>query len=217
MELLSVLLDPSPEGRELPPAPKQPPVEQAPGELQMFLRGLAGLPRQPLRAGRVATHASATRRCGHAPHGSGDRANVEAVPQPRPGGPRRWRHLGASAGPCPADGAQPANLPIDGSRSLIAFTWSSRLGVTVNEVVGTLCVGPQRDEAVGDQRRDRRRRGRDGRGAEVRRPPRGHQRVHPAPMTPRASASSTATRSWACAGSRTRSRSSTTSSCRPRT
>ena len=43
---------------------------------------------------------------------------------------------------------------------------------------------PQRHQAVGDQRRDRRRRRRDGARAEVRGPPGRHQRVHPRRATP---------------------------------
>jgi diacylglycerol O-acyltransferase / wax synthase len=50
-ELLSILLDPSPEGREIPPAPLGSGAgERAPGELEMLGRGLLGLPRQPIRA-----------------------------------------------------------------------------------------------------------------------------------------------------------------------
>jgi diacylglycerol O-acyltransferase len=49
-ELLSVLLDPSPEGREIPPAPPDTGGERAPSELEMLGLGLLGVPRQPLRA-----------------------------------------------------------------------------------------------------------------------------------------------------------------------
>ena len=49
-EILSVLLDPSPEGREIEPPPEDLPVDRAPGELEMLGRGLLGVPRQPLRA-----------------------------------------------------------------------------------------------------------------------------------------------------------------------
>ena len=49
-ELLSILLDPSPEGREIPPAPPDSGGERAPGELEMLGRGILGLPNQPLRA-----------------------------------------------------------------------------------------------------------------------------------------------------------------------
>ena len=50
-EILGVLLDPSPEGRELPPTPAASARPSAcPGDLEMLGRGLLGLPRQPLRA-----------------------------------------------------------------------------------------------------------------------------------------------------------------------
>ena len=49
-EVLSILLDASPEGRELPPGPADLFGERAPGELEMLGRGLLGVPRQPLRA-----------------------------------------------------------------------------------------------------------------------------------------------------------------------
>jgi diacylglycerol O-acyltransferase / wax synthase len=49
-EIMTVLLDLEPEGRELPPPPE--PGEEpdgAPGDLQMLARGLLGVPRYPLR------------------------------------------------------------------------------------------------------------------------------------------------------------------------
>lgn len=49
-EILSVLLDPSPEGREVPPPDVPPKGERVPGDLEMLGRGLLGMPRQPLRA-----------------------------------------------------------------------------------------------------------------------------------------------------------------------
>jgi diacylglycerol O-acyltransferase / wax synthase len=48
-EILGVLLDPSPEGRELPPVPERH-EEREPAQLEMLGRALVGLPRQPLRA-----------------------------------------------------------------------------------------------------------------------------------------------------------------------
>src|SRR3954454_22330725 len=53
-EILSVLLDPSPEGRELAPKDADGGPERVPGELEMLGRGLMGLPLQPLRAIRSA-------------------------------------------------------------------------------------------------------------------------------------------------------------------
>ena len=43
-EIMGVLLDLSPEGRE-PPPPDRPSAEQEPGELAMLARGLLGMPR----------------------------------------------------------------------------------------------------------------------------------------------------------------------------
>jgi diacylglycerol O-acyltransferase len=51
-EILTVLLDPSPEGREIPPPEETPRPERVPGDVEMLGRGLLGLPRQPLRAVR---------------------------------------------------------------------------------------------------------------------------------------------------------------------
>jgi len=54
-EAMTVLLDHSPEGRtDLPPAPERVEPAPPPGELGMLARGLAGVPRQPLRAIRSA-------------------------------------------------------------------------------------------------------------------------------------------------------------------
>jgi WS/DGAT/MGAT family acyltransferase len=49
-EILAVLLDPSPEGRDVPPPEEGRGRGRMPGELEMLGRGLVGLPRQPLRA-----------------------------------------------------------------------------------------------------------------------------------------------------------------------
>src|SRR3954449_4568067 len=48
-EIMSVLLDLEPQGRELPEAPEPGDADGAPGELEMLGRGLLGLPRYPLR------------------------------------------------------------------------------------------------------------------------------------------------------------------------
>jgi len=53
-EILAVLLDSSPEGREIPPPEGDRKGERVPGELEMLGRGLLGLPLQPLRALRSA-------------------------------------------------------------------------------------------------------------------------------------------------------------------
>jgi WS/DGAT/MGAT family acyltransferase len=52
-EILSVLLDPSPEGKEVPPDRERRHGERVPGDLEMLGRGVTGIPRQPLRALRA--------------------------------------------------------------------------------------------------------------------------------------------------------------------
>lgn len=52
-EILGVLLDLEPEGRELPPRGDDVFGEREPSQWEMLGRGLLGLPRQPLRAARV--------------------------------------------------------------------------------------------------------------------------------------------------------------------
>jgi len=52
-EILSVLLDPSPEGRDIPPPEGDETGERVPSDLEMLGRGLAGLPAQPVRALRA--------------------------------------------------------------------------------------------------------------------------------------------------------------------
>jgi diacylglycerol O-acyltransferase / wax synthase len=49
-EILSVLLDPRPEGREIPAAGDGRDGERVPGDVEMLGRGLLGVARQPLRA-----------------------------------------------------------------------------------------------------------------------------------------------------------------------
>jgi WS/DGAT/MGAT family acyltransferase len=56
-EIMGLLLDLSPDGRELPDAEDDYRGERAPGELEMFARGLMAVPRYPLRALRALPHA----------------------------------------------------------------------------------------------------------------------------------------------------------------
>jgi diacylglycerol O-acyltransferase / wax synthase len=52
-EILTTLLDDSPEGREIPKPGEEHAGERVPGDLEMLGRGLAGIPGQPLRAMRA--------------------------------------------------------------------------------------------------------------------------------------------------------------------
>jgi WS/DGAT/MGAT family acyltransferase len=56
-EILSVLLDDSPDGRDVPPPRDGDAGERVPGELEMLVRGALGLPRQPFRALRALPRA----------------------------------------------------------------------------------------------------------------------------------------------------------------
>jgi len=59
-EIMGLLLDLSPEGREAPPADTSSAApDQPPGDLEMLARGLLGVPRYPLRVLRALT----SRRC----------------------------------------------------------------------------------------------------------------------------------------------------------
>jgi WS/DGAT/MGAT family acyltransferase len=56
-EILAILLDPSPEGREIPPPEGDGDDAGQPGRLELLGRGLAGLARQPVRAVRSVPRA----------------------------------------------------------------------------------------------------------------------------------------------------------------
>lgn len=52
-EILAQILDLDPDGRDVPPPPEDPCGERRPNDLEMLGRGLAAMPRQPLRALRA--------------------------------------------------------------------------------------------------------------------------------------------------------------------
>jgi diacylglycerol O-acyltransferase len=152
-EILGVLLDPSREGKELPPAPQEQAGERVPGELEMLGRGLLGLPRQPLRALRSLPTAL---------------PNLTALPGANafPGVPRitsamsRLRRLaGADEDPAILEVTTARapktsfNGPVSphrrfafGSLSLDSVKrLKNELGITVNDVVVALCATAVRD------------------------------------------------------------------------
>jgi diacylglycerol O-acyltransferase len=152
-EILSVLLDPSPEGQDVPPATEDLSGERAPGELEMLGRGLLGVPRQPLRALRSAPKAipSLTDLPG---------ANAfPVVPTLARGMARLKQALGAPGdeGVLEVASAVPPrtsfNGPISphrrfafGSVSLDSVkAVKNELGVTVNDVVIALCATAVRE------------------------------------------------------------------------
>src|SRR3954447_19024626 len=152
-EILAVLLDPSPEGREIPPPEEEEPGERVPGELEMLGRGLLGLPRQPVRALRSLPTAlpNLTELPG---------ANAfPAVPQISGAISRLRRAVGADTDPgilevttaraprtsfngpvSPHRRFAFGSLPLDSVKRL-----KNELGITVNDVVVALCATAVRD------------------------------------------------------------------------
>jgi diacylglycerol O-acyltransferase / wax synthase len=152
-EILGVLLDPSREGREIPPAPEGKPGERVPGELEMLGRGLLGLPRQPVRALRSLPTAlpNLTELPG---------ANAfPAVPQISGAISRLRRAVGADTDPgilevttaraprtsfngpvSPHRRFAFGSLPLASVKRL-----KNELGITVNDVVVALCATAVRD------------------------------------------------------------------------
>ena len=108
-EILGVLLDPSPEGKEIPPAPSGEAGERVPGDLEMLGRGLLGRaapaaacaalaadraaePHRPPRRQRVPRGAAARRRAvERAPPRRLRRVPVGARSRPKPTAPPRSR------------------------------------------------------------------------------------------------------------------------------
>ncbi len=151
-EILSVLLDLSPEGRETPP-PEPADGGRIPGDLEMLGRGLLGLPRQPLRALRAArsTGAAVT-----------DLPGANALPG-IPTLSRGLSHLRRALGGEEGGGvlevttARPPRTPFNGPISAhrrFAFGSLSldtvravrrEFGVAVNDVVTALCTSAVRD------------------------------------------------------------------------
>src|SRR3954463_4854692 len=147
-EILGVLLDPSPEGKEIPPAPEEEPGERVPGELEMLGRGLLGVPRQPLRALRSLPSALPNLTdlpganafpvgpplASGLPRARGDDPSVLEVTTARPPrtsfngrvGPHRRFAFGS--------------LSLDTVKRL-----KNELGITVNDVVVALCATAVRD------------------------------------------------------------------------
>jgi diacylglycerol O-acyltransferase / wax synthase len=151
-EILGVLLDPAPEGRDIPPAPADGAPSPAPGQLAMLQRGLLGLPRQQLRALNALPRTI---------------AHLDAIPgvQDIPGAPtvarvtRRIRRLGRPArdgGMLEAPRTKAPRTIFNGMVSphrRVAFGTLSlttvkeiknATGTTVNDVIVTICASALR-------------------------------------------------------------------------
>jgi WS/DGAT/MGAT family acyltransferase len=151
-EILGVLLDPSPEGRTIPPAPAEKPPSPAPDQFEMLARGIAGIPRQQLRTWRALPRTL---------------AHLDAIPGVVgiPGATtvaRMTRRLGR-VGRAPRDGgvleaprSRPPRMTINGPVSphrRVAFGTLSltdvkavktALAATVNDVIVAMCAGALR-------------------------------------------------------------------------
>ncbi|HEX6461352.1 MAG TPA: wax ester/triacylglycerol synthase family O-acyltransferase [Thermoleophilaceae bacterium] len=153
-EILSVLLDLEPEGREIPPPEPGHDGERVPTDLEMLGRGIAGLPRQPLRALRAAPSTLAN---------LVDVPGVGRVPGMRTFG-RVASRVRAVAGAPPTDervlerqtGPVPRtrfNGPISAHRRYAFGSISldtvkalkNEMGITVNDVVVTICATAVRE------------------------------------------------------------------------
>ena len=153
-EILSVLLDPSPEGREIPPADRPVRSERVPGDLEMFGRGLMGLPKQPVRALRSLPTAlpnltelpganafpgvpSISRAVTHARRRLGMEHTDPAVLEATTARPPRTSFNGRISGHRRFSFGQ---LSLDTVKAI-----KNETGVSVNDVVVALCAGALRD------------------------------------------------------------------------
>jgi WS/DGAT/MGAT family acyltransferase len=152
-EIMAALLDPEPEGRVVPPPGPQPAATPIPRDGAMLMRGLRGIPRQPLRALRSLPTTVA---------GFTDLPGANALP----GIPtlshvytRARRLLGSdeNSGVLEVTTARPPKTPFNGpvsahrrfafgSLSLDAVRAIRReFGTTVNDVVVSICAGAVRE------------------------------------------------------------------------
>ena len=146
-EILTILLDTSPEGREIPSAPPHR-AEREPSQLEMLGRGAPGrpLPADP-RPARPALGArqprGPARRRPHA-RGQADRPGRDAGAAPAARGPR-GRHPGHGRGAGAAHALQRAHHPhrrfAFGSASLERIkAIKDALGITVNDASSSACA-----------------------------------------------------------------------------
>jgi diacylglycerol O-acyltransferase len=151
-EILSVLLDSSPEGRELPPKPRGLVGERQPSDVEMLGRGLLGLPLQPLRALRAlpSTLPALTELPGAnafpaVPHLSRAMNRVRALRgAPRDGGILEVTSARAPRTPfngrvSPHRSFSFGSLPLETVKDI-----KNELGITVNDVVVALCASAVR-------------------------------------------------------------------------
>ena len=133
-EIMGLLLDLEPTGRELPPAPEREP-EARPGDLEMLGRGLLGLPRYPLRAIRSLPRAVPNLEdtpFGTLPGAGTMRARSPAARVPSLRAPKTSFNGRVSPHRRFAFG----RLPLDDVKAV-----KNEHGCTVNDVVVSMCAG----------------------------------------------------------------------------
>ena len=152
-EILSILLDPSPEGRDIPDG-KPPRPDRVPGELEMLGRGLLALPKQPIRALRSLPTAlpnltelpganafpgvpTLSRGLTHLRRRLGVEEASDAILETTSARPPRTSFNGPISGHRRFSFGQ---LPLDAVKGI-----KNEAGVTVNDVVVSLCAGALRD------------------------------------------------------------------------
>jgi len=152
-EVLSVLLDTAPTGRDVPPAGDRGGEVRTPGELGMLARGVAGLPRQPVRAvaavSRTLPHLDSVAMLRHVP-GIGTTAAISRrlarlSPRRRDGGILQGATLTAprtrfQGSITPHRRVAFGSLPLADVKAV-----KNAAGCTVNDVVMTICAGALRD------------------------------------------------------------------------
>ena len=151
-EILSVLLDPTPEGREVPAPAASSTEAQMPGQLQMLGRGVGALPMQPLHSLRslpkalphldqvptirslpgVATLAAVSRRA------------AGAIPRTRDGGVLEGRRLKAPITPMNRHVGPHRRVALSQQPLAEVKCIKNKFGVTVNDVVIAICAGALR-------------------------------------------------------------------------
>jgi diacylglycerol O-acyltransferase / wax synthase len=146
-EILAALLDESPNGREIPPAPA-PRAESVPNRLGMLVRGLADVPRQQLAAVGAAwpalAHLDKVATIRSLP-GVGEIAGL--VGRLSPGSGCEWAASPAMVAPRTTFNAR---ITPDRSLALVGLPLSEVLqlkeahGATVNDIVVALCAGALR-------------------------------------------------------------------------
>jgi WS/DGAT/MGAT family acyltransferase len=152
-EILTVLMDPEPGGREVPPAPPGDGAgERRPSDLEMLGRGLLGLPRQPLRALKALpttlpalTEVPGANALPIVPHVSKALSRLRSLA----GAPMDGGILEITSARAPRtsfNGRISAQRSFAfGSLSLPAVkAIKNELGITVNDVVVTLCASAVR-------------------------------------------------------------------------